>query len=90
MKAFLLSLARNRGVQKALLALVAALAAAAGLSQAGCGIPVAEVPAYDLCLDRAEFAAQARFDAECPDGKAACPALDSILEQLQRDQEACS
>jgi hypothetical protein len=53
-----------------------------------CGV-AAVPPARAVCYAAADRRAQARVDAECKDGFAACPARDDILAQLAADQAGC-
>jgi hypothetical protein len=56
----------------------------------GCG--AVQMPPADraLCYAAADVRAQARVDAECKGVVfAVCPAHDSILAQMQSEQEAC-
>ena len=51
-------------------------------------------PARALCYAAADYAAQARVDAECSIGDAGvpfaeCPAAESIVAELKASQEAC-
>jgi hypothetical protein len=46
-------------------------------------------PGRAACYALADQRAQARVDAECPGEFAECPAAQDIIEQLQREQEAC-
>ncbi len=97
MKELLLKIYRNPSVRKAVLALLLAIAAAAGLNLGtGCAslAPSIPGPARALCYANADQAAQARVDVECRVGGLVvpfpeCPAHDSIMAQLKADQEAC-
>lgn len=97
MKELLLKIYRNPGVRKAFLALVLAIAAAAGLNAGtGCAALAPSLPGPEraLCYANADQAAQTRVDRECRVGELVvpfpeCPAHDSIMAQLQADQEAC-
>lgn len=96
MKETLLKIYRNPGVRKAVLALVLAILAALGVTQSGCAALKPALPSADraLCYADADRAAQARVDRECRAGELVvpfpeCPAHDSIMAQLQADQEAC-
>lgn len=51
----------------------------------GCG-PSAE---RERCYQAADDRAQERVDAECGESFSSCPAADSIMEEMQRAQEAC-
>lgn len=55
----------------------------------GCGASLEQLRARELCYSHAESAAQARVDAECAEGLAACASTDDIFAELQRSQEAC-
>lgn len=55
----------------------------------GCGPHFAQFQTREICYSRAEVAAQALIDAECPQGLIYCSAAARILGGLQRDQEAC-
>lgn len=97
MKEFLLKIYRNPAVRKAVLALVLAIAAAAGLNlSSGCAALAPSLPGPEraLCYANADHAAQSRVDSECRVGDLVvpfpeCPAHDSIMAQLKADQEAC-
>jgi hypothetical protein len=91
-----LTIVRNSAVRKAFLALVLAVAAAAGISASeGCAaFRPSLTPSRGLCYAAADQAAQARVDQECAVGDAGvpfaeCPAHDEIMAQLQAAQEAC-
>lgn len=55
----------------------------------GCGASLEQLRARELCYSHAESAAQARVDAECSEGLAACASTDDIFAELQASQEAC-
>ena len=58
------------------------------LAAVGCGAAIPDSRAW--CYVVAETRAQMRVDTECAGVEfAACEAYDSILQQLQREQEAC-
>jgi hypothetical protein len=59
-----------------------------------CGASQLPPPARALCYAAADFAAQARVDAECSIGDAGvpfaeCPAAESIVAELKAAQESC-
>ncbi len=75
-------------MNRALAALCAALMACSAALSA---VPP---PSRAVCYALADQRAQARVDAKCRVGDAGvpfqeCPAATDILEQLQREQEAC-
>lgn len=92
MKDLFLKIYKNAAVRKAALALLIAIAAAAGLNLGGCAALAPSLPGPEraLCYATADQTAQSRVDAECADvAFPECPAHDSIMAQLKADQEAC-
>jgi hypothetical protein len=62
----------------------------AALLLTACGGLQLPPPDRALCYAAADLRAQARVDAECPGiPLSECPAQDSIMADLQKDQEAC-
>lgn len=62
---------------------------ALSISAAACGPTIEQLHERELCYQRAETAAQARVDAECPDLFTECPVADDILADLRQAQETC-
>lgn len=59
------------------------------LTSAACGPSAEQLRDRELCYERAESAAQARVDHECPDLFTDCPVANDILDELRVAQEAC-
>ena len=55
----------------------------------GCGLTATQVRERQLCYHRADAAAQARVDAECPGSFSKCESADPIMAELRQSQEAC-
>lgn len=55
----------------------------------GCGLSASQVRDRNLCYHRADAAAQARVDAECPESFLKCSAADPIMAELRAAQEEC-
>jgi hypothetical protein len=56
---------------------------------AGCGLSAVQVRDRNLCYERADAAAQARVDRECPGSFSDCEAANAILDELRAAQKAC-
>ncbi len=59
------------------------------LALTACGLTAVQIQERERCYERAEAAAQARVDRECPDLFTTCQAGPAILAELQREQERC-
>lgn len=88
---FVSKLIASPAVRKAAVGLVLAVLAALGVSLGtGCKtLQPAELPAYNRCLNAAEAEAQAKVDAECPQGVENCAAVDRIVAELEAAQKEC-